>query len=115
MNTKRSHDHEEEQANQGVGSSKPRRNDWIADISNNDSPIKSEREQSETGNGTEELVDKHIVWSNPSNPAEEGETSKDPAREPVPDKGTKANIQEEAIPGDSPSVCKNRVRRGVVM
>jgi hypothetical protein len=81
--TKRGHNRENEQSNQGVSRSKPRRNDWVADVSNNDSPIKGEREQSEASDGAEELVNNYIVWSNPSNPAEEGKAREDPAGEPV--------------------------------
>jgi hypothetical protein len=70
MHTERPHNHENKYTDQGVGGGELRRNHWVANISNDNRPIKCKWEQSETSIGPEELVHKYTIRSNPGNPAE---------------------------------------------
>lgn len=65
--------------------------------------------------GAENLVDNDIVWRNPANPGKRRQALEDPSGEPVPDKGTKANNEEQLIAADGPTVGLCRVRWRVIV
>ena len=95
---------ENNQANQGVGDSVPRRDQGAENVRRDVSPVERYGDQGNAGHAAKELVDDHIIGFDPCYESKHLEELSDPTGEPVPHKRTKEDEEEISITRDSPSI-----------
>jgi len=96
-NSHSSDEDENNNARNHVGNGKEWVNQRTGEITGNDGPVKSDGDDSEAGNTTEDLVDNDIVWCNPAGEGEKAQELGNPAWEPVPDKAADKDVQEPPV------------------
>ena len=93
--------------------------EWIdkraPNVASDISPVEGDRNETEAGQVAKELVDGYVVGSNPANPVEDGNASRNPAGEPVPGKRASHDEQKVTVAADNPSVCIRRIGGLVVV
>lgn len=77
--------------------------------------LRIDTHDSESSDVAEDLIDSHIVWSNPCDPRKVRDTGGDPSGKPVPNKADTQHNQEVPVAADPPSISLGWVCRTVIV